>query len=107
MYPAVNARVGDVVGDLPERGVLQDDGGHRGVHQGNRVSRFAVETSHNLGRPTARTAMIGGIAWETWSRDEWSPVRINIGFRIAVSSACMDRRFGTPKIGVLFVQATS
>src|ERR1700746_1780099 len=31
MYSAVNARVGDVVGNLLKRGVLQDYAGHRGV----------------------------------------------------------------------------
>ena len=31
MYPPVNACVGDVVGNLPERRVLQNEGGHCGI----------------------------------------------------------------------------
>jgi len=31
MDPAVNTSIADVVGNLPERRVLQDDGGHGGV----------------------------------------------------------------------------
>jgi len=31
MYPAVNTRVGDIVSDLMERGVLQNDTGQQGI----------------------------------------------------------------------------
>ena len=43
MYPAVDARVGDIICDLLERRVLQNDGRHRGIGQRDRVSRFSVK----------------------------------------------------------------
>src|ERR1700676_2720944 len=104
MYPAVHPRVGDVVGNLPERCVVQDDGGHCRIRQGNRLPSFAVKTSHDLGRPVACTAVIGGITREAWGRDEWGPAGITLGFRVAIRVACMDGRFGTPEIVVIFVQ---
>jgi hypothetical protein len=58
MYPAVNARVRDVVGNLPKRGILQNDGGHRWIRQSNGMSSFAVESPQDLGRAVACTAVV-------------------------------------------------
>ena len=58
MYPAVNARVGNIVGNLLKRGVLQDDVGQRRVCQWDRMSGFAVKTSQDLGRTSACAAVV-------------------------------------------------
>ena len=58
MDAAVDARVGDVVGYLLERGVLQDDFGYRGVRQRNRMAGFAVKTPQNLGCSIACSAVV-------------------------------------------------
>ena len=81
MYSAVNARVGDVVGNLLKRGVLQDDVGHRRIRQRDRMSSLAVQPSQNLGSSTTCTAVVGGITRETWGRDKGDKAGIRIGFR--------------------------
>ena len=43
MDSTINARVRDIVSDLPERGVLQDDVRHGGVRKRDRMTGFAVE----------------------------------------------------------------
>src|SRR5580700_10078216 len=53
----VNTRISYVVGNLPKRLVLQDDGGHGGIGQRDRVSGFPVKTPQHLGRSVARTAV--------------------------------------------------
>src|SRR5215472_6288625 len=58
MYPAVNACVGDIVGDLLKGGVLQNDGGHGRIGQRDRVSGFAVQAPQHLGRSVASTAVV-------------------------------------------------
>ena len=58
MYPTVNARVGDAVGYLLRRGVLQDDVGYRRIRQRDRMSGFAVKPSQNLGCSVACTAVV-------------------------------------------------
>ena len=58
MYPSENARVGDIVGDLIKRGVLQSDGGHCRIRQCDRVSMFAIDVSHDYRRAVAGTAMV-------------------------------------------------
>src|SRR6266849_5881179 len=57
MYSAVDARVGDVVGNLLKRGILQHDAGHGRICQCDRMSSFAVKTSHDLGRRVTCTAV--------------------------------------------------
>src|ERR1700722_19018914 len=47
MDPTINTSVADVAGNLLERSVLQDNGGRGGVRQRDRMSSFAVETSHD------------------------------------------------------------
>ena len=58
MYPAVNARVRNVIRNLLKRGVLQDDVGHHRIGQGDRMSSFALETSQHFGCAVAGTAVV-------------------------------------------------
>src|SRR5580658_3592096 len=57
MDPTVNTRISDVMGNLPKRRVLQDDGGHGRIGQRDCVSGFAVKTPQHLSRSVARTAV--------------------------------------------------
>src|SRR3954470_11727608 len=49
MYSAVNARVGDVVENLRERGVLKRDVGFCAIRDRDRMASLAVKTPQNLG----------------------------------------------------------
>src|SRR5450631_3402390 len=68
------------------------------------MSGFAVKTSQHLGSPTAPTAVIGGIAWETWSHDEWEEVRIGLGFRVTVRVTRADCSFRAPEVVMVLVE---
>src|SRR6476660_5641286 len=107
MYSAINARVGDIVGYLLKRGVLQDDVGHRRIRQRDRVSSFAVHTSQNFGSSTTSAAVVGGIARETWRSDKGDEAGIRIGFRVAICVASMDCCFRSPKIVVVLIEERS
>lgn len=58
MYPAVDTRVRDVIGNLLNRGVLQSDVGHRRIRQRDRMPAFALKTPHHRGRTIGRTAVV-------------------------------------------------
>ena len=58
MYSAVNARVGNIIGDLLKRGVLQDDAGHRRIRQRDRMRGFAVNTPQHFRRRIGCTAVV-------------------------------------------------
>ena len=79
MYPAVNARVGDVAGNLLKRAILQDDVGHRRIRQRDRMASLTVKTPQDLGGSIASTTVVGGIARKARSYDEWGIVRIGVG----------------------------
>ena len=104
MYPAVDACVGDVVGDLLERGVLQHDVWPRRVGQGDRMSAFAVKTFEHLGRRIGSTAVIRWITREARRHDERCIVGIGIGFSIAVRVTGADGGFGPPEVVVILVE---
>ena len=96
--PAVNARVGDVVGNLLKRHVLQHDVGHGGIRQCDVMPTFTVYTSQNRGCAISCAAVFGGITWETWSRGKGDDACIRMSFRITVFATSMDRCFGSPEI---------
>jgi hypothetical protein len=58
MDPTENARISYVMGNLPKRRVLQDDGGHGRIRQRYRMSCFAIQASHHLGCPVSRAAVV-------------------------------------------------
>jgi hypothetical protein len=62
MYPTINARVGDIVGDLLKGGVSQSDAGHCRIRQRDRLPAFAVKTSHHRRCAIGRAAVVRGIA---------------------------------------------
>jgi len=68
---------------------------------------FAVETSHDRGCRIASAAMIGGIARETWSQNEWHEVWIGLGLCVAIGIPRTDRSFGAPEIVMVLVEERS
>ncbi|MFN2513500.1 MAG: hypothetical protein ABR568_19030 [Pyrinomonadaceae bacterium] len=93
--PAKHARVGDIVDDGPEIGVLDDDARRIGMRHGDRMTAAAVGSLENLASRTASRPMCRGVAWEAWRGDVRSE-RTRGRARVAIFVAARDRGHGTP-----------
>ncbi len=98
MYSAVDARIVDIIGNLLERGVLQNDVRHGRIGQRDRMSALAVKTSQDLGTAITSARVIRGVARKTWRRDEWEESQVGIGFPVAVRVTRTNRRLGRQKL---------
>src|SRR5450755_4441090 len=98
MNATIDAGVVDIVVNLLKLGVLQNDGGQRGIHQRDGVSALTVQVLQDLGPAIGSAGVIGGIARKTRSGNKGDEAGIWFCFRVVVGVSRANGRFGTPEV---------
>src|SRR3954454_20178846 len=101
MNAAIDARVGDVVGDLAEAGVMESQSRLGRIRHGDRMVALPVSAPQNFGSAVAGRAVIRRIARETRREYIWHEGDITFGSRIAVDAAVVNCRLRPPELVVV------
>src|SRR6185503_1409688 len=91
MNASEDTRVGNVVGDVAQVGVVQLDSGRAGVGDGQAVTPAAVGPLEDDARRAAARTVRRRIPWETGRDDERPVVRVGARPAVAVLVGAPDR----------------